>query len=196
MKTVISFGLLGMMAACCNTVDGSTTGGSTGGSTSAGASGTGTGASTTGGCAGNGNACSSLPNGASVTNVVDEDSVAPTPGGGGAPPDGTYYLTSASTYTGEGGAKGKTTETLQVTMQISGSGTRIVLVTDHDGCPSTSTGTLSFEGNQVILTTTCPAGQSGTTGYTSSSTTFTLFIPGVSPEGPDVVEGQVYTLQQ
>jgi len=188
------------MAACGGTSgSGSSTGAATGtggGTGSGGGSSTG-GSSTGSSCGGNGNACSSLANGASVTYVVQVASIAPVPGGGGAPPDGTYFLTSASTYTGEGGAKGKTTESRQDTIQISGSGTELNQVSNDDSCPQTATGSLSFGATQVTLTATCPTGQGqgGTIGYTSSSVTLTLFITSQSPGG-SVLEVQVYTLQQ
>jgi hypothetical protein len=191
------------MAACSGTTGGgsSSTAGATGtgGGTGSGGGSSGGGSSTgASNCGGNGNACSSLANGASVTYVVQIASVAPDPAGGGAPPDGTYFLTSASTYTGEGGAKGKTTESRQDTIQISGSGTELNQASNNDSCPQTATGSLSFGTTQVTLTATCPTGQGqgGTIGYTSSTSTLTLFIPSQSPGGSQVLEVQVYTLQQ
>ncbi len=212
MKNILVSGVLWAvlgLAACSGTSSGgSTTGpGGTGGATGTG-SGTGSGgASSTSGssssgsstgantCGGNGNTCSSIANGASVTYVVQVASVAPTPAGGGAPPDGTYYLTSASTYTGEGGAKGKTTESRQITIQISGSGTELDQVSDNDSCTQTAAGSLSFQTTQVTLTTTCPAGQGGTIGYSSSPSTVTLFITSTGPDSSELLEVQVYTLQ-
>jgi hypothetical protein len=201
MRNIFAVAMLGLAACSGTTGTGSSTGpgaSSTGGGTGTGGSSGTSGGSTTGGsnCGGNGNACSSLVDGASVTYVVQIASVAPTPAGGGAPMDGTYYLTSASVYTGEGGAKGKTTESRQETLQISGSGTELNLVSNNDSCLSTAAGSLSFGATQVTLTATCPSGEGegGAIGYTSNSGVLTLFITDDTPGGQGI-EVQVFTLQ-
>jgi len=215
MRIAPFFMVLGIMAACsAGSTTGNTggsitgisrgstsghTGGSTGGSISAGATATSgsTVTSTGGNCGGtNGGGCSSLVNGGPVTNVVDVPTVPPLPSGGGAPPDGTYYLTSVLAYTGDGGAAGETSETFQATIQISGSGTEFNQVGDHDGCLFTGAGSFSFGATQVNSTTTCPVGEGGASGYTSTSTTLTFFSTDLSPEGAVVKEAQVLTLQQ
>jgi hypothetical protein len=183
----------GSTAAGSTSAGNPTAGGSTG---SSGSTGTTTGAGSTGGkCAGNGGACTSLANGAQLTNVVEVASASPDPSGGGAPPDGIYYLTSVLAYTGDGGASGETSETFQATLQLSGSGTEFSQVGTHDDCLFTATGTFSFGGTGVGSDTTCPAGEGVSLGYTSTSTSLMLFSLAQGPDSTVVHEVQVLTLQ-
>jgi hypothetical protein len=203
-KAVLIFGVLGMQAACCLDVVGSSAGstagipgGSSGATGTGGSVGTG-GGSTTGdaSCGGNGNECSSLANGAPIMRIVDVPMSAPPPAGGATPPDGIYYLTSVWAYTGESGASGQTSDTERATLQLSGSGTEIALVIDYDGCVQTVTGSVSLAGTQAMIGVACPGVEAGSGGYSSSLSSLTLFLDGNGSDGPSFVPMvQVYTLQ-
>jgi hypothetical protein len=127
-----------------------------------------------------GGACNSLANGASVVSEQQSATAAPSPQGGGVIADGTYFMTALTVYTGSGGASGPDGNSDQQTAQFTGSTMTLQIVDQGGGCqPQTMTGTLSFSGTQLTLTTTCPSGCGsncgGQNGYTWNSPTLSVF---------------------
>jgi hypothetical protein len=115
----------------------------------------------------------------------------PPAAGGGAPPDGVYYMTSVTLYTGAGGASGPTGDTRQITFTLSGNGTHLENALQYDNCAGSATGDVSFGATRVSATITCPTGVAAqTNGYTWDATTqtYTLYdtFNGI-PEGTTFV---------
>jgi hypothetical protein len=133
-------------------------------------------------------ACNTLANiGSPVT--ITEVAQDPPPPQGGTVVDGTYVLTSETTYTGPGGATG-TTGTQTVTIQITGN--TIQVAKDFD--PPTSTYTLSTSGTTFSTTGVCPPGVGPLAGsYTATPTSFTVLLgPSATDAGPRWIE-EVFT---
>ncbi len=184
----------GTSAGGSSTSGGSTATATTGGATSAGSTGgTSSSSGTTGsGCNPN-NDCNDLSNTAPVVEEEQQPTDPPQPDGGTLV-DGTYFLTAVTVYTGDGGASGPDGRmTQQTSTSASGTGQS---VTTEGGCTSHSSSALTFDGNMIALTGTCPACTpppcgSVALGYTATPSTFILFAG-----SPPRVTVQTYTLQQ
>ncbi len=124
-------------------------------------------------------ACSTISNGAPMVTTNQVPQAPPSPAGGGAPPDGIYYLTSEIDYTGSGGASGPFGTALQDTIQISNSGATVQEVWSQTGSAGSDTATYSWGSSTVTITATCPANAGpfiwGYTTDTSTPATFHLF---------------------
>lgn len=124
------------------------------------------------GDAGAGGACHDLVN--VGTNVVftAEASPPPTPLGGTIV-DGTYVLTTATLYTGTGGASGPTGDTRSMTMRITGARGDSIF----DGVARTAQ--FAVSGTTMTSTSVCPeSGGTRTDGYDATPTTFAVHLGG------------------
>jgi hypothetical protein len=121
-----------------------------------------------------GNLCASAPSCATTVNGACGITTASAAGAlpaftGGTISDGTYFLTSATSY----GNNGSAGQTQRITMSFTGGA--FTLVQDSDvGCNSapSAAGTASTSGTQLTLSITCPAADSEVASYTATSTTF------------------------
>jgi hypothetical protein len=114
-------------------------------------------------------ACNALVNVASDVAVLAQPS-APPPAKAGAIADGTYVLTSATLYTGPGGAAGPTGETLKMTLAIDGSDGQSVF----DGV--TRSTKLEIVGDKLRSTSTCPGTGTDEIAYSATATTLALYL--------------------
>jgi hypothetical protein len=106
-------------------------------------------------------------------------------------------MTSITVYTGSGGASGPDGNSEQQTIQYTGSSMDLQQVDARNGCPGeATTGTLSFSGTQVTLTTTCPAdcgnNCGGQSGYSWSTPNLQVF----ENQGNGTIRVRTFTLQQ
>jgi hypothetical protein len=100
--------------------------------------------------------CGVVTNGAAVVPEQNTATAPPTPQGG-AIPDGTYFVTAATLYTGPGGATGPTGKTYQFTSQVSGDGTAYDSVDAiSGGTPVVAVGTIAISGARITVTQICP----------------------------------------
>ncbi|HUB06538.1 MAG TPA: hypothetical protein VMB50_06040 [Myxococcales bacterium] len=182
----------GAAASSSSSGSGSTTGAAASTSSGSGSTGAGTGGSgaSSGGssCGNNGSACSSLAQQGSAITINQVAQALPAPAGGGAPPDGTYVATSATVYTGAGGATGSLGQE-ELTIGISSGGTQLQVaqaqVQNGQACAGSIAGSMTFPSGATTfdLTQTCGNGSSSSQvapGYTydsSASPPLTIYIP-------------------
>jgi hypothetical protein len=140
-----------------------------------------------------GGACNTLANSAPVVMEKQVNTAAPTPAGG-AGVDGTYFLTSATVYTGPQGATGPTGTAYQWTSKNTGSNYEVnYTIKATKTVTQVASGTSTISGAAVTFTQTCPAldaGASTTYGRDANGTTVTLYTQGAG----DVV-GYTFTKQ-
>jgi hypothetical protein len=119
-------------------------------------------------------ACNTLAN---VAQTVTVQAVAQDPpqSQGGTVADGTYALTDVTLYTGPGGPSGASGHS-QVTIQIAGTTIEVV----NAGNPPTQTVTLATSGTAFTATDTCPDTKVTQGSYTTTATTFVVFLDGGS----------------
>jgi hypothetical protein len=116
--------------------------------------------------------CNAIANTAPVVPITQIAAAPPTPQGG-AIADGTYWETSLDIYTGTAGPAGMT-GTSQTTALIQGTTVQLV----SDGQPTRRTVVLTTADAGFTSVDTCPDSQMSQGGYTATSTTLTIFLPG------------------
>jgi hypothetical protein len=120
--------------------------------------------------------CVVISNGASV--VMEQSVATAEPAAtGGTIPDGTYFVTAATSYAGPGGMTGPTGTTYQFTSHVS-AGTYDAIESITGGKASVTTGTLVTSGTNITIQQTCPATDGGLSPYnqfSSDGTTVTLY---------------------
>lgn len=114
-------------------------------------------------------ACTTLVNVASEVSLIANASSAP-PAAGGVIADGTYVVTSATLYTGPGGASGPTSQKVRMTIAIVGP--RAESISDDVGRVST----LSTVGNELHSTTSCPGTGTDVVEFTATPTSLTIHM--------------------
>jgi hypothetical protein len=137
-------------------------------------------------------------NTAPTIDVLQTAMAPPSPQGGGAPPDGTYFVTSDVIYSSVGGTSGPTGVTLQETLSFSGTTVNEVStqLTNGVGCTSTLSGTLNVSTTTLTLTPSCPTDCkdcSDPVGYTTTTNPNALQV--FIPVQPGVTEVETYTQQ-
>ncbi len=115
--------------------------------------------------------------------IVAKAEVAPQPAGG-VIVDGTYVLTRAVLYTGDGGTSGPTAQTAGLTIRMAGGVAEIVA----DGGRTHATATFAVSGTTLTTHQTCPSPRDQTVGFTAAADTLVVFMPRTSPPSSTLVE--------
>lgn len=115
--------------------------------------------------------------------IVAKAEAAPQPAGG-VIVDGTYVLTRAVLYTGDGGTSGPTAQTAGLTIRMAGGVAAIVA----DGGRTHATATFAVSGTTLTTHQTCPSPRDQTVGFTAAPNTLVVFMPRTSPPSSTLVE--------
>jgi hypothetical protein len=133
--------------------------------------------------------CNALPNAAPPVTVTEIASQPPA-AQGGTIADGTYFLTSATIYTGEGGATGSVGSG-QSTVTISG--TTVQMATS--GEPTTRTVTLITNGTTFTATDTCPDSSVATGSYSATASTLVILLAAGTADAGAKTLAETFTKQ-
>jgi hypothetical protein len=135
-------------------------------------------------------ACNAVANAAPAVTVTGLPGPAPAPKGGPAPPDGTYYVTSAAVYGLDLPDGGASLGTYQSTSMVSGSTYNVATNEVPTGKPVQmirENGTLMINGTSAVATPSCPPMAPYTNGWEGDGVKiFTLQFP-PTPTGQQLV---------
>jgi hypothetical protein len=124
-----------------------------------------------------GGACNTLMNTAPLVSEEEVAMAAPKPMGGTVS-DGTYFLTTATLFTGPQGGTGPTGTQYQWVTKTSGDAYEVSLsITGRGASDSVTSGTSVASGSTVSFTQTCPVAKNATStyGFDADGTSVTLY---------------------
>jgi hypothetical protein len=134
-------------------------------------------------------ACNTIAN-VAQTITIQQVASAPPAAQGGTFADGTYAMTDFTIFTGTGGATGPS-GTTQTTLQISGDTFQVV----SDSTPSTRTVSVVVSGSSVTATDTCPDATLFQETFTTTATTFVVYISDGSTDAGARTIAETFTKQ-
>jgi hypothetical protein len=133
--------------------------------------------------------CNDLANAAPAITIQQVVGDPPAPQGG-AIADGTYWLTAATIYTGEGDAPGPGGAG-QTTIRITGSTMDVAA----SGTPPTRTLTLTTSGTSITAADTCPDTDTSQATYSATATALVFILPGGTDDAGTRTVVETYTKQ-
>ncbi|HEY6463794.1 MAG TPA: hypothetical protein VIY73_26675 [Polyangiaceae bacterium] len=136
-----------------------------------------------------GAACHDLGNAAPAITIQQVVGDPPAPEGG-AIADGTYWLTAATIYTGDGDAPGPS-GSAHTTVRIAGTTMDVAA----SGTPPTRTLTLTTNGTSITAADTCPDTETSQATYSATATTLVFILPGGSDDAGTRTVVETYTKQ-
>jgi hypothetical protein len=138
-----------------------------------------------------GMACTNIANVGTVVHYIDVPTDQPIAQGGGPPSDGTYVITAASLYTGDGGASGPTSTTIQETVVVSGMSYDQVSAAANGGQDAGvvyQSGHFTVNGAGISIVRVCPSfAMYPFNSYDFDGRRFRIYGPANGPNNPPVV---------